>query len=81
MARCLFQEAEFMKVFVVAPLEVAGTRDPKGLYKKARKGALPNLTGVDSAFEKPKRPDIHLRTDSITIQDAINTLLENLDLR
>ena len=65
MARQLMPEGEFLEVFVDTPLEVAEQRDPKGLYKKARRGELKNFTGIDSPYEPPEAPEIHLRgTDS-----------------
>ena len=62
MARGLMPEGEFYEVFVDTPLEVAETRDPKGLYKKARRGELKNFTGVDSPYEVPEAPEITLDT-------------------
>ena len=56
MARGLMGEGEFIEVFVDTPLDVAETRDPKGLYKKARRGELKNFTGVDSPYEPPEQP-------------------------
>ncbi len=65
MARQLMPEGEFLEVFVDTPLEVAEQRDPKGLYKKARRGELKNFTGIDSPYEPPEAPEIHLHgTDS-----------------
>ena len=63
MARTLLPDGEFLEVFVDAPLEVCEARDVKGLYKKARAGEIPNFTGIDSAYEAPEDPDLHLRTD------------------
>ena len=53
---------EFIEVFVNTPLEIAEKRDPKGLYKKARSGKLPNFTGIDSPYEMPENPEIILET-------------------
>ena len=63
MARRLFGEHEFVEVFVDVPLAVAEQRDPKGLYKKARSQQLKNFTGVDSAYEPPDNPTLHLQAD------------------
>jgi bifunctional enzyme CysN/CysC len=57
MARSLFDEGEFIEVFMDTPLEVAEQRDPKGLYKKARRGELRNFTGIDAPYEKPDSPE------------------------
>ena len=51
MARSLFEPDEFLEIFVDVPIEIAEQRDPKGLYKKARRGELPNFTGIDSRYE------------------------------
>jgi bifunctional enzyme CysN/CysC len=59
-ARELFARAEFMEVFVDAPLEECERRDPKGLYRKARAGMIRNFTGIDAPYERPEAPDIHL---------------------
>ncbi len=60
MARDLVGDGEFVEIFVDVPLEVAEERDPKGLYRKARQGEIKNFTGIDSPYEPPKAPDIHL---------------------
>ena len=60
MARERFAEGEFVEVFVDVPLEVAEARDAKGLYRKARAGLIPNFTGIDSPYEVPERPELHL---------------------
>jgi bifunctional enzyme CysN/CysC len=62
MARELFDRDEFIEVFVDAPLEVAEARDPKRLYERARRGEIRNFTGVDSPYEPPETPELHLDT-------------------
>jgi len=62
LARDLFAEGEFVEVFVDTPIEECERRDPKGLYAKARSGALPNFTGIDSPYERPQSPEVHLIT-------------------
>jgi len=62
MARGLFERGEFIEIFVDTPLEECERRDVKGLYAKARRGELINFTGIDSAYEPPATPDLHLRT-------------------
>lgn len=66
MARDLVGASEFVEVFVDIPLEIAEQRDPKGLYRKAREGAIKNFTGIDSPYEAPVNPDIHLDASSDT---------------
>lgn len=58
--RSLLQKGEFIEVYVDTPLEVCEQRDPKGLYKKARSGDIKHFTGIDSAYEAPEKPEIHL---------------------
>ncbi|MET0212395.1 MAG: sulfate adenylyltransferase subunit CysN [Vicinamibacterales bacterium] len=77
-ARGLMGEGEFYEVFVDVPLEVAETRDPKGLYKKARRGELKNFTGVDSPYEVPEAPEVKIDTTRMTPQRAAETILERL---
>jgi bifunctional enzyme CysN/CysC len=64
MARSLFDAGEFLEVFVDTPLAEAERRDVKGLYAKARRGELRNFTGIDSPYEAPLTPELHLRTDA-----------------
>lgn len=65
LARSLFAEDEFLEVFVDTSLAECENRDPKGLYAKARRGELQNFTGIDSPYEPPQCPDIHLQTATI----------------
>jgi bifunctional enzyme CysN/CysC len=78
MARGLVDQAEFLEVFVDAPLSVAEARDPKGLYKKARRGDLKNFTGVDSPYETPERPEVRIDTTQLSPEEATVVLLEQL---
>jgi bifunctional enzyme CysN/CysC len=70
LARELLEEGEFVEVFVDVPLSIAEERDPKGLYRKARRGDLKNFTGIDSPYEAPETPEIHLDTTSMTPDQA-----------
>jgi len=76
MARSLFTEGEFIEVFVDTPLEVCEQRDVKGLYAKARKGELKNFTGIDSPYEAPVSPEIHLRSPQQMLEEQIDMLLK-----
>jgi len=78
MARQLLPEGEFIEVFVDTPLDVAEARDPKGLYKKARRGDLKNFTGVDSPYEAPDHPEIRLDTTRSTAEACASTILNRL---
>ena len=81
MVRELFEEDEFVEIFVDTPLEVAEARDPKGLYQKARRGEIPNFTGIGSPYETPLNPDVHIHTDHESIDEIVNRLLTELSLR
>ena len=59
------------------PLEIAEKRDPKGLYKKARKGLIKNFTGIDSVYEKPLNPDYSFKTNKLSIKKIVNLLLSS----
>jgi len=78
MARSLFEPGEFIEVFVDTPLEEAERRDVKGLYAKARRGELRNFTGIDSPYEPPEQPELHLQTvgaDPAELADRVLTAL------
>jgi len=68
----------FVEVFVDCSLAVAEQRDPKGLYKKARAGQIKNFTGIDDPYEAPENPEIHLRTDEMSIQQEVTTVIDYL---
>ncbi len=78
LARELMQPGEFFEVFVDTPLEEAEKRDPKGLYKKARRGELKNFTGIDSPYEPPEHAEIHLRTALVSPEQAAEEILTKL---
>ena len=70
--------AEFVEVFVDAPLEVCEARDPKNLYKKARAGEIREFTGIDAPYEPPEDAEINVRTDRQTVNESVATILEGL---
>ena len=79
MARERFAQGEFIEVFVDVPLAVAEARDVKGLYRKARAGLIPNFTGIDSPYEAPEHPELHL--DATASPDLLmDQVLALLDL-
>ena len=80
MARALFEDGEFVEVFVDTPLELAESRDPKGLYKKARKGELPNFTGIDSPDEAPENPEMRVYTDTQDVDTIVKSLIAQMEL-
>jgi len=81
MARERFAPGEFIEVFVDVPLEVAEARDVKGLYRKARAGLIPNFTGIDSPYEPPEAPEVHLHADREDPQALVARVLAALDLQ
>lgn len=80
MARELFAPDEFVEVFVDVPLDVAEARDVKGLYRKARAGLIPNFTGIDSPYEAPERPEVHLDAAGTPPEALVAKVLAALDL-
>jgi bifunctional enzyme CysN/CysC len=73
-ARTLFADGEFIEVFVDTPLEECERRDPKGLYRKARAGEISNFTGIDSPYEVPETPEVHLRTSGTELEAMVEQL-------
>ena len=78
MVRGLIPEGEFIEIFIDTPLAVAEARDVKGLYKKARSGALKNFTGIDSPYEAPANPEIRIDTTAITPEAAADLIVDAL---
>ena len=78
MVRDMLGENEFIEVFVDTPLSVAEKRDVKGLYKKARAGELKNFTGIDSSYEAPEKPDIHIDTTKVTADEAAEIIVDKI---
>jgi len=81
LARDLFQNGEFLEVYIETPIEVCEARDPKGLYAKARQGLIRNFTGIDSVYEKPDAPELRLDTSTADPADLAELLLEELSGR
>ena len=78
MARDLMGQDEFVEVYVDTPLAEAERRDVKGLYKKARAGELKNFTGIDSPYEPPEHPEIHIDTTAMSAEDAAELIAARL---
>ncbi|OZA72074.1 MAG: adenylyl-sulfate kinase, partial [Sphingomonadales bacterium 39-62-4] len=78
MVRGLMADGEFMEVFIDTPLEVAESRDVKGLYKKARSGELKNFTGIDSPYEAPENPQLRVDTTTESPEDAAERIVAML---
>jgi bifunctional enzyme CysN/CysC len=79
MARGLMRPDEFVEIFVDAPLPVCEARDPKGLYRKARRGEISNFTGLDSPYEPPQNPELRLDTSGLTVEQTVVQLMDYLE--
>ena len=78
MARNMAMSGQFVEVFIDVPLSVCEQRDPKGLYKKARAGEIKDFTGIDSPYEVPANPELHIINDGISIEEAAIQVLDYL---
>ena len=71
-------DGDFVEVFVDTPLEICESRDPKGLYKKARAGEIVGFTGIDDPYEPPERPEIHLASGTESVEESAGQVIEYL---
>ena len=78
MVRAMMPEGRFLEIFIDAPLVEAERRDVKGLYKKARAGELSNFTGIDSPYEAPETPDLHIDTTILSAEEAADAIVARL---
>lgn len=76
--RAIFEEGEFIEVFVDCPIEECEKRDPKQLYAKARRGEIKDFTGIDSPYEAPENPEITVRSDLLTVEEAVTQIFSYL---
>ena len=76
--RHLFCEGEFVEVFIKCPLGVCEKRDPKGLYQRARRGLLPEFTGVSAPYEEPREPELVLATNELTVPQSVERIIRLL---
>ena len=81
MARAVVDEQEFLEIFVDTPVSVCESRDPKGLYRKARRGQLSNFTGIDSPYEPPEEPELRIDTTGISAEEAADQVVQLLRTR
>jgi len=77
-ARVLFDDGQFLEIYVDTPIEIAEKRDIKGLYAKARRGEIPNFTGIDSPYEEPQSPEIRLEAGHDSLEACANKVVEYL---
>ncbi|MDT0602778.1 adenylyl-sulfate kinase [Thalassotalea castellviae] len=78
MAKDLLAEGEFIEVFIDTPMTICEQRDPKGLYKKARAGEIKDFTGIDSTYDVPKQPTIHVKTAEQDIRQCAEQIIRYL---
>ncbi|WP_038178825.1 adenylyl-sulfate kinase [Vibrio rhizosphaerae] len=76
--RALFPETQFLEIYIDTPLTVCEARDPKSLYKKARTGVIKNFTGIDSEYQPPLHPEIHIKTEKKSIEACAEEIIEKL---
>jgi len=79
-ARSLFKPGDFMEIFVDASVEACARRDPKGLYAKAMRGEIRNLTGIDSPYERPGCPDVHLDTEKLSPEECVELVVRQMGI-
>jgi len=75
LVRDMVPSGQFSEVFVDSSLEVCKERDPKGMYRKALRGEIKQFTGIDSPYEVPDKPEVHIRTDRLSIAESLNQLM------
>ena len=78
MVRDLVSEGQFIEVFIDTPIHVCEQRDPKGLYKKARKGEIRNFTGIDSDYDVPTTPEVHVKTQDLSVEQCADAVIASL---
>ncbi len=78
LVRDMFAPGEFIEIFLNCPIQVCEDRDPKGLYRKARIGEIPEFTGISSPYEVPGRPEIIIQTNKHTIEDSVDKIIAYL---
>ncbi|UEX90323.1 adenylyl-sulfate kinase [Staphylococcus ratti] len=79
-AREIVESSEFIEIYTKASIETCESRDPKGLYQKARRGDIPEFTGISAPYEAPESPEITIDTEQQTIEEAVNTILHYLEV-
>lgn len=79
LARSLFQQGEFLEIYVKCAMAECERRDPKGLYKKARHGIIKNFTGISSPYEAPISPELIIETDQQPLQECVRQIISYLE--
>ncbi len=78
LVRDLFNQGDFLELFIDSSLEICEERDPKGMYKKARNGEIKNFTGVSSPYEAPVDPEIHIINNEVSLEQVSNEIINYL---
>ena len=73
------EKNEFIEIFIDAPIKTCESRDPKGLYQKARKGKISSFTGISSPYEIPQNPEIHMKSETMTLDESIEQIINYLN--
>jgi len=81
LVRSIVEKDEFIEIYVECSVETCENRDPKGLYKKAKSGEIQHFTGISSPYEAPNRPEITLNTDTLSIDQCVETVLQYLKVQ
>lgn len=81
LVRNLLEEDEFVEVYIKCPIEECEKRDPKGLYVKARKGIIPDFTGIDSPYEEPVNPELTIETNTYSLEESVEQIIAYLKKR
>lgn len=79
LVRDLVDEGRFIEVYIDTPLDVCESRDPKGLYKKARAGEIANFTGINSDYEAPDSPEVHIKTAELSVEASAQKIISYLE--
>ena len=78
-AKEIIGAADFIEIYINAPLEVCEQRDVKGLYQKARKGLIKGFTGIDSPYEPPNNPAIEIKTDQLSLEESVEQIFDYIN--
>jgi adenylylsulfate kinase len=81
LVRSMFDPGEYIEIFLNCPINICEDRDPKGLYKKARQGEIPDFTGISSPYEVPNDPEIMIETNTMTLDQSVEKILGYLKER
>jgi adenylylsulfate kinase len=76
--RAIMTPGEFLEVYIDTPLDVCEQRDPKGLYKKARAGQIPEFTGISAPYEEPEKPELVVKSDGQTVEESSQVVIDYL---